>query len=418
MRQIQLNEYQKSETPIPLTTSERDLLAEAIRSITIEPAAGKRDHYHLTPSSTIGVLELGDLAVTIQPKMEIDRVLFLMSYSLDPKHWFDIGFNLGESTSVFESIIPAFVTHVKRAFSRGILQGYRTVDDSIATVRGQIRFSDQIRDRYGIYPPLEVRYDEFTEDILENQIVKAAISSLSGKRIRSTAARQELRSLEFALQNVSLVPFDYRNLPKIPFNRLNERYRTAVNLAKLILRSCSFELRNGLVRATSFLVDMNEVFETFVVTALREKLKLSALEFPQNAKGKRLHLDGARRIKLEPDISWWRGNRCVFVGDVKYKSINFKGVKHPDLYQMLSYTIATGVPEGLIVYAKGEAEPAVHQITMAGKTLTVVSLDLAGSPDVILDQISSLARRVDLQRRNSLSSSHSPSTHSKNHVSV
>ncbi|MDC0284710.1 McrC family protein, partial [Mariniblastus sp.] len=198
--------------------------------------------------------------------------------------------------------------------------------------------------------------------------------------------------------DVSLVPFDFRNLPDVRFTRLNSRYRAAVNLAKLILRSSSFELHSGKVRATSFLVDMNSVFEDFVVTALRETLGLSQREFPQNAKGKWLRLDEAGQIGLEPDISWWQGNNCCFVGDVKYKRINVKGIKHPDIYQLLSYTIAAGVPEGLLIYAKGEAEPAVHMIRMASKKLKVIALDLTGKPDEVLAQIRNAADHIKQQK--------------------
>ena len=398
MRQILLTEYQKSDVAFQLSTSERDAIADAMKSVTIEPAPGQAEHYFLTPSSTIGVLELDSLAIRIRPKMPISRVLFLMSYSLDPSNWFNVGFNLGEADSVFEAIIPAFTTHVQRAFSRGILQGYRTQEDSLATVRGQIRFSDQIRDRYGIYPPLEVRFDEFTEDIVENQLIKAALASVARKQIRSSEARRKLRSFEFALQNVSLVAFDHRNLPDVRYTRLNNRYRAAVNLAKLILRSSSFELHSGRVRATSFLVDMNDVFEDFVVTSLRESLGLTHREFSQNAKGKWLRLDEAGNIKLEPDISWWQGTRCCFVGDVKYKRINVKGIKHPDIYQLLSYTIAAGVPEGILIYAKGEEEPAVHNITMANKRIKVMALDLEGEPRDVIAQIERVARNVRAQR--------------------
>lgn len=61
---------------------------------------------------------------------------------------------------------------------------------------------------------------------------------------------------------------------------------------------------------------------------------------------------------------------------------------------MLSYTIAARVPEGLLIYAKGEEEPAVHNIAMANKLLTVVSLDLAGDPGDILQQIRTVAERI------------------------
>ena len=203
-----------------------------------------------------------------------------------------------------------------------------------------------------------------------------------------------LREFEALLAPVELVHFDARNLPEVRFSRLNEHYRAAIELAKLILKSSSWELRQGQVRASAFLVDMNRVFEDFVITALREELHVTKHDFPANARGRLLHLDQAARVGLEPDISWWKGNRCVFVGDVKYKRINVPGIKHADLYQLLAYTTATKLPSGLLIYAAGETEPRTHTVPLAGKTLEVVALDLSGTPDEVLDQIRSLALRI------------------------
>ena len=97
---------------------------------------------------------------------------------------------------------------------------------------------------------------------------------------------------------------------------------------------------------------MNRVFEDFVIVALREALGLSAIIFTQGASGKLLHLDEARRVRLEPDMSWWEGSFCTFVGDVKYKRLT--GNKNADLYQMLAYLAATDLQSGLLVYAAGE----------------------------------------------------------------
>ncbi len=47
MRQIRLTEYQKSDVAFQLSTSERDAIADAIKSITIEPAAKQAEHYFL-----------------------------------------------------------------------------------------------------------------------------------------------------------------------------------------------------------------------------------------------------------------------------------------------------------------------------------------------------------------------------------
>ena len=137
---------------------------------------------------------------------------------------------------------------------------------------------------------------------------------------------------------------------------------------------------------------MNDVFEDFVVAALREALGLTEHAFPQNARGKSFHLDQASLVDLEPDISWWDRQVCVFVGDVKYKRVNPAGVKHPDLYQLLAYAVAAGLPGGLLIYAAGEAESARHDVINVGTELEVVTLDLQGPPPAILEQIARVAR--------------------------
>ena len=70
MRQIDLQEYQQSEA-IPLSITERDDLQAVLPSLTIVPAAGEDAAYHLTPSSTVGAVEIGDLSVLIRPKIGI-----------------------------------------------------------------------------------------------------------------------------------------------------------------------------------------------------------------------------------------------------------------------------------------------------------------------------------------------------------
>lgn len=397
MREISLREYERTEEPIHLTADERDAIAAAIPSIAISPAPGESGQYHLTPSSVIGVVELGDLAVRIEPKLPIDRVLFLVSYALDPKNWQQVGFDLQEHKSLVEAVIPAFVTHSRHALRRGVLQGYQVCEDSSSTVRGQIRFGDQIKKRFGLFPPVEVRFDEFTEDITENRLIKSAAALLLKRSIRSSRLRTDLRRLESTLQNVSVRPYSKAQVPDVKFNRLNERYRAAIGLAKLILRFCSFDIDRGGTRATSFLVDMNQVFEDFVVLALREELGLSRRSFPQNAKGRKLQLDEAGRINLEPDISWWKGHQCCFVGDVKYKRTDSGLGKHPDLYQLLAYTVASNLHEGMLIYAAGSAEARTHKVKFAEKTLHVLALNLSGSPSEVLKQIRDVGNEISRQ---------------------
>lgn len=384
---------------VPLIAEQRDALRRLAPSVTVVPATGREGEYDLTPGSVIGAVVLPGLAVEIRPKIPIDRVLFLLSYALDPRIWRREQFHFEARASLLEAVVPVFVGQVRRAFQRGLLQGYRSEEAALQGVRGRIRFDDQIRRRFGIVPPVEVRFDEFTEDIEVNRLILAAVDRLEKMRLRFTGSRAGLRWVRGVLERVALCEYTSTQLPEIAWDRLNEHYRGAVELAKLILRSTSLDLHQGAVRASAFLVDMNEVFEVFVAEALREALGLSRRVFPRGARGQGIWLDHARAVHLKPDLSWWEGRTCVFVGDLKYKRVNAQGIKHSDLYQLLAYTVAAGLSTGLLIYAAGEGEPATHEVVEVGKRLEVVTLDLSSEPPALLAAIGELAESVRRMRR-------------------
>ncbi len=66
----------------------------------------------------------------------------------------------------------------------------------------KVRFDEQLRKRYGRFPPVEVRYDEFAEDIEENRLLKAAITRLGQMSIRLAETRQALRAFDGLLATV------------------------------------------------------------------------------------------------------------------------------------------------------------------------------------------------------------------------
>jgi len=318
----------------------------------------------------------------------------MLSYCLRPGQWSSQDFDFSSADSLVEAFIPPFLTQVGRAFRSGILQGYRTDDAALPGVRGRIRFDDQIRDRFGLFPPVEVRFDEFSEDIEVNRLIRAALCRLERLAVRYPLSRQKLRFFQRSLERVADVEYMPSALPEVVYNRLNEHYRPAVELAKLVLRWTTFDLGHGDVPATAFLVDMNRVFEDFVVVALRESLAVPADVFSQGTSGKRLFLDSPELIRLEPDMSWWEDDVCIFVGDVKYKRVNVAGIKHPDLYQLLAYAEAANLRTGLLVYAAGEGDSACHIVRHSGVKLHVGSLDLSGSPEEILEQVDQMANVV------------------------
>ena len=395
MHRLELREYEDRDWPGPLSRDQLQALARA--HVDVSPATDLEGGYRLRPSSYVGAVNIGDLAVIVRPKIRVDRVMFLMTYAMDPKHWRGEPIGLAPNDDVLEAAALAFVHHTRRAIRRGLLRGYRHEEEALNTVRGQIRFADQIQRRYGLPLPIEVAYDEYTEDIEQNRLLKTAIHRLSHTRIRSAATRPEVRRLRPAFDMVRLGAYAPGAAPAIRHTRLDEHYRPAVELARLIIDNSSLELFEGRMTGASFLVDMNRVFEQFLYVALGEALGLTQRQWKR---GQSLKLDEDGHIDVVPDLSWWpsgpgesRSLPC-FVGDAKYKKLDGPGFRHADIYQMLAYCTAADLPSGLLIYAAGEDELAAYRINYAGKTIEVASLDLSGTPETILAEVDRLAERI------------------------
>ena len=395
MQRLELREYEERIWPGPLSRDQLEALNKARVDVspTIDPGGG----YRLRPSSYVGAVNVGELAVIVRPKIPVDRVMFLMTYALDPRHWRDESIALAPDDDVLEAVALAFAHRTQRAVRRGLLRWYRREEDALNTMRGQIRFADQIGRRYGLPLPIEVAYDEYTEDIEQNRLLKTAVHRLSHTRMRSATVRQEVRRLRPVFDMVRLGAYRRGAVPEIQYTRLDEHYRPAVELARLIIDNASLELFGGRVSGAAFLIDMNVVFERFLYVALGEALGIGEDQWQHQA---RLKLDEGGSINMEPDFSWWAlatnrsTSRARFVGDAKYKRLDTPGFRHADIYQMLAYCTAADLPSGLLIYADGEDPSGKYRINHAGKTIEVATLDLSGTPEDILGEVHRLADRV------------------------
>lgn len=390
MRTLRIPEF-GVERNVPLAPNEMATLRSFPRLITITSSIDGVG-YDLAAGSWVGVIQSRDFVMEIVPKVPIPELLFLLSYAAAKDLWRTDAFQFATASSILDGIAGVFGFITRRALEHGVLHGHRTTDDSSLVVHGSLRFADQIRIRYGRMPPAEIRFDEYTEDIEENRLIRAAAYRWGRLRLHNPRTRQDLRSIAVSLQNVGHKDYDH-GIPEVHYTRLNERFRPAVELARLILGTLTIQSTRGHAEAVAFGADMNKVFEDFVVRALRVELQVTEAVLPQAARGKSLYLDAARRIRLEPDLSLWHGERCLMVGDAKYKRLSVSRFLHADIYQMLAYLTATNLRKGLLIYAAGEAEPT-HHVLPDGRLIEVVGLHLHEQPEGILKQIKAIAQQI------------------------
>lgn len=375
-----------------LAISDKDATAlSGLRLVDVQPCGV--DTWRLVPmDNRAGAVRIGELDVVVRPKASFASVLFMLGYARDP------GFVPREieglaADDLWPAVGETLARLAERALRQGVLQGYVTREESLAVLRGRMRVADQIARRPGMLLPLEVTFDEYEADIPENQILRAALHRMALVPRLSTSLRTRLAHLAGRLDGVSpLIPG--APLPAWRLSRPNLRYQPALQLAELVLRSVGLSTSKGGEPVAGFVVDVAVVFEDFVTTALREALAVLSPS-GRTAGQYKDWLDEGARVRIKPDVVHFVGRVPRLVFDAKYKlGYGDGGYPTSDMYQVLAYCTALGLPRGYLVYAGSRvdgARPMEHRVLNTAIDVVQWPLDVGASPAELLGQVRLLA---------------------------
>jgi len=348
--------------------------------------------YRIEPLGMVGSVRTTTVQLDVRPKdrLGLSRLLFLLSYAGEQGFRPDL-VAASEDGDLWGALAESLARLAERALGRGVLQGYLTVDESLRTVKGRIRISDQISRRPGMLVPLEVSYDEFTEDIAENRILRSALDRMGQVPGVRPEVLGRLRQLKGKLAGVTRLPAGAPVPPWKP-TRMNLRYHAVLRLAELVLRNASAEAGEGKQQTASFVVDMAQVFEDFVGTALRSAMAAypGELRLRYNALLSEAVRD-SDRLSVRPDAVHLLGGRPVVAYNAKYRAASDTGASlTADHYQMLAHCTALAVPTAWLVYA-GKGQVKLRRILNTDIDIVEFPLDLSQSPSAILGSIKELA---------------------------
>lgn len=349
----------------------------------------------LSAFKRVGVASLGDLTLTIRPKTPYSGLIFMASYSGTTVSLDDQAVSVDTERSLPTALARALITAVQRATSRGLLKGYREHSEQATVVRGRWAVGRQINRRPGLAVPVEVDFDDFTVDIIENQILLAALRLLIRASPPTAPVIRELRRCVDFFDGVSA--WSGRN-NDVVITRLNARYASALSIARLVLDAVSWRHASGSARSQTFLVDPASLFEAFVGKALAAMLAPSSLRVTTQERDWRLDTDG--HVWMRPDIVIRSHGRILAVADTKYKlwGGNPGDVRNEDLYQALAYAVTAGVKEAHLIYVSSGVAPRPFSITGTGTRIVAHGVDIGGGPAELMREMKILAATVAYRR--------------------
>jgi 5-methylcytosine-specific restriction enzyme subunit McrC len=373
------------EQGIRLSADEVRVLRAAGAGLTVI-ATGTSGTFDVVTSSSVGSVVGPTFRMVIEPKVPIRSVLHLMqAYSRMPRFSDDV--KVAENVDLLSAMQAIYGQALGRAMELGLVTGYREVSDALDSPRGRIDALSLATRRFGLLPPVDCTFSELTEDTEINRRLFSAARLLALAPLREVSHQDKLRELIDRFHNVAAVEFRSGSLRPLSLDRRTARFSVALGLAELVLKNASTELMSGRTPSVGFLVDMDVLFEEFVLDVLGRAFGSQAGGTFRVQPGG-LFLDLRRQLSITPDGVWAdSAGEWQLVVDTKYK---VTGVgKVADVYQMVGYATALGVKHAALVYA--EADRYTHRIRNSDVTVHVFGMDLSVTPREISAQAEQIA---------------------------
>lgn len=235
--------------------------------------------------------------------------------------------DLNRKNLFLQILITIFCSFMDKLFKRGIKKFYTPKQENLPYLKGKILFPEHIKRNIISREKFYVEYDEFTDDIAENRILKSACYCLLPRSNEENKKFLRRFLLEFAdIEQCNNLDKDFA---KIQPNRLFNHYEQPLRFAEVFLMNKSFNPVRGNKKFPALLFSMHDLFEDYIKNLLHGFQKDLNFDFRSQYSPHYLITNSipkkAIMFKTKMDFVLWNINKDkVIIFDAKYKLINLK----------------------------------------------------------------------------------------------
>jgi len=319
----------------------------------------------------------------------IKNIYYMLAYAYKAIHFSEYkNFDKEEFKNLLDLYSEILLLGLPTLIRGGLLKEYIRVEDTTGVIRGKIDINASIKKNALINKKLVVAFDEFSEDILLNQIIKASIIGLSRNAAVPIKKRTKLYSYLPYFSEVSSIELRQDVWREIQFNKQNLRFQFLVYICQLIFEELL--INEGKLSAQASISDeqqLSSLFERFVYAFYETETNFN-ISHPQIP----WKLDNGYRDGLpvmQTDMVIENEHKTLII-DTKFYGSNMSTrfetslpkIISGNLYQIFTY-LNNWVPKemeevsGMLLYAKTIAtyQPDNHY-QINGHKIHVVNIDL------------------------------------------
>lgn len=339
----------------------------------------------------------------------IKNIYYMLSYAfqdLRPDHEDDIA---GED---FERIHDLFASILAKGIARQLKQGlhreYLRRAEDLTALRGKLDLAGTIKSRLARRRVISCEYDDLSEDNPINRILKTTAMILLHHGDVSDEHREELRRIIPFFSGIEEIDPSHVRWSSIRYTRNTRSYRMLMSVCQLVLQGMLLTNERGEMRLMTYIKPeyMARLYEKFILRYYAVECHIAKTCSPQ-IKWALDNCFGAMLPIMQSDIALIRDSRVLII-DAKYythstnENRGIHSIHSGNLYQIFTYVknkeaelASAGVPHkvsGMLLYAKTDEDiqpDGVYQ--MSGNQISVKTLDLDQSFDVIRSQLDAIA---------------------------
>lgn len=350
-----------------LSAADRELLAELEGRVSLR-ITELRTGLAISVGPHIGTLNLSCLRLVVMPKIRIDNLMRMVAYAFELS---DLVVTETRSTyttaehGLIDLLGLSLLRSVERIARGGLLPDYQSRSDDLATPRGRLDMR-----HISTHPrqaTLRCRYDDLTVDHALNQALAAGLR-LAAAMMQSVDLRLDLaRAADRFFGDLTRIGLDAQQLQTLVdgLDRRSSHYRTALTLIALIHHGArlSEHAEAGAMPLSSFMLNMNMLFERFLGRYLRENgpddVQVSSQEVRSDVFSYLDNAAGWNQPTIRPDFVIRRWRTVIAIADAKYKNRHEHPPTSAELYQLTTYGLAYPMPEPrevLLLHPVGPAD--------------------------------------------------------------
>ncbi len=282
--------------------------------------------------------------------------------------------SIEDTTTLVDLLAKVLLTATQRIFQRGIDRHYREHEDIVVGIKGKVQWADTLKRNLLQHQKTTCLFDEFTSNVLLNQIVVSTLHRLSRTHGLDPDLKHDLQKLRQKWGDIDVIPLQNHHFSQIRLTRNNRVYGFALDVCRLIFEHSFPSEEAGRYAFSDFRRDeskMRELFEAFV----RNFYRIEQRTFPVVKKELiswqfRLADESNRRFlpRMETDITLENNDRKIIIDTKYYKNtlvsrFEQQKIHSSNLYQLFSYllnqedgTEKTMTARGILLYPTVEEE--------------------------------------------------------------